>query len=85
MAQTIGLVQGITVYQTGIACVWIGASTANAELLLIRRTNADADHVGAFKNSILDGLVTAAAARQEVAVSHGDSNGWISALTYPNP
>ncbi len=73
--ETTGLVQRLHIISgIGLACVWIGPSPTNAELLYILRNNSDTAEVGAFKNSIVDTLVTAQVSRREVVATHGDSD-----------
>lgn len=81
MAETVGLVQKLSVLSSvAWACVWIGPTPDNTELLSVIRDSSDAAHVGAFKNSIVDGLVTAQVARREVVATHGDSDALITSL-----
>jgi len=86
MAQTIGLVQKLIIMpeltsNQALACVWIGPTPANAELLMVNRLDTDSSHAGAFKNSIVDALVTALVSRREVVADHGDSDALITSLT----
>ena len=55
--------------QTNTACVFVGPSPANTELLLLRRTTADPPNVGAMKSSMLDALTQALGNRREVVVT----------------
>ena len=80
MAETIGLVQRLSITETGFACVWIGPTPTIAELLVIHRVGGDAAHVGAFKNSLVDALTTAYLNRQEVVAVHPDDSATIIGL-----
>jgi hypothetical protein len=62
------------------ACVFIGPTPANTEVLLLRRQAADPAHTGAFMASMLDALVQALASRREVMVNHGDNDAVIISL-----
>jgi hypothetical protein len=59
------------------ACIFIGPTPANVEILLLRRQASDAPHVGAFLSSMLDGLTQALTSRREVKVSHNDNDAYI--------
>jgi hypothetical protein len=81
MAITTGLVQRIYI-DTGSsteisACVFIGPTPANVELLFVRRRASDPAHTGAFLSSMLDALGQALASRHEVAVGHADTDAYI--------
>ena len=84
MAETAGLVQKMAVIpgtgNTATGCVWIGPTPSNTELLAVQRRSTDSDHVGAFKNSILDALATALVSRREVVAIHDDGNALITSL-----
>lgn len=83
MAETAGLVQKLTFTQfgsTSYGCVWIGPTPSNTEFLFIKRLNADAENVGALKNSMMDALATAMVNRREVVAIHGNSDAIITAL-----
>ena len=56
------------------ACVFIGPTPANTEVLLLQRRAADAAHTGAFMSSMLDALAQALASRREVTATHGDND-----------
>ena len=74
MPLTIGLVHALYTDAAGgnlvEACVWIGPSPANVELLTLTRQVSDPVRVDAFKVSMLDLLVQALASRREVIVGH---------------
>lgn len=76
MAETTGLVQRMTVLAASgqaYACAWVGPSPNNTELLVVPGDRSDPPHVGAFKNSMADSLVTAYLTRQEVVAEHDGS------------
>ena len=85
MATTTGFVQRVTILpllaaNIALCCVWIGPTPSNAALLLIRRENTDSDHAGSFKATMVNALVSAMVNRQEVIVTHGDSDSLITTL-----
>ncbi len=87
MAQTQGIVQRLTIaplegLTVAIACVWIGPTPTNTELLLVLRRNSDSPQGGAFKNGIVDALATALVGRREVVVTHDDTDSEITQLSY---
>jgi hypothetical protein len=59
------------------ACIFIGPTPANVEILLLRRRASDPVHTGAFLSSMLDGLTQALTSRREVTVSHNDNDAYI--------
>ena len=73
MPSVTGLVQRIIMDSSGTqvntACVFIGPSPASVELLVLKRLAADPPNVGATKNSMLDALSQALAARREVTAT----------------
>lgn len=81
MPVTTGLVQRIFMDSGGAsavqACVFIGPTPANVELLFVRRQASDPPNIGAFKNAMLDGLTLALTSRREVIVEHPDAQGGI--------
>jgi len=80
MAETIGLVQRLNIFESGIACVWVGPTPTITEVLFVVRGSSDPAHVGAFKNSIVDAITTAYLDRQEVVAVHPDDSGEITSL-----
>jgi hypothetical protein len=74
MPQSQGLVQRIWMDSgsntQATACVFIGPTPANVELLLLRREAADPPHRSAFITSMVDGLAQAVASRRDVLVNH---------------
>lgn len=81
MATTTGYVQQLNVFGSGLTCAWIGPSPTNVAALLVQITSSDTAATAAFKGSMVDGLVAAAAMRQTVSADHGDSSSEITALT----
>jgi len=61
------------------ACVFIGPTIANVEILRVERTAGDPPHTGAFKSSMLDALGQALSSRREVVVDF-DANTRIYAV-----
>ena len=55
--------------QTSTACVFVGPSPSNTELLLLRRDVSDPSNASAMKTSILNALGQALAGRREVVVT----------------
>ena len=83
MAETTGLVQRLTVLPSlAMACVWIGPSPTNAELLFVSRTSGESAEDGAFESSMVDALTMAAAHRREVAAVHSDTGARITSLRF---
>jgi hypothetical protein len=62
------------------ACIFIGPTPANVEILLLRRQAADPPHTGAFYSSMLDALAQALTSRREVTVTHNDNDSYIYAV-----
>jgi hypothetical protein len=52
------------------ACVFVGPTPANVQLLLLRRRASDPAHQAAFLTSMLDGLGQALASRRDVVLGH---------------
>jgi hypothetical protein len=63
------------------ACVSVGPSPDNTELFSVKRKESDPPHVGAFRNSMLEALVTAFASRREVTVEHDEDDSDILSLS----
>jgi hypothetical protein len=79
MAKTEGYVQkvGIVLLEndpSSIACFWIGPSVFSSSQLDIFCKNADSSQERDIKNSMIDALVTAKAARLRVEVGHVGNN-----------
>ena len=86
MAATTGLVQRIFMDSAGVssveACVFIGPTPTNTEVLLLRRQASEPAHTAAFMTSMLDGLAQALASRREVVASHNDSDAYIFSVDF---
>lgn len=81
MAETVGLVQRLSVFVEGFACFWIGPTPNITEVVSIQRKSGDASHIGAFKNSMIDALTSAHMDRQEVTVIHPDNSSLITSVS----
>ena len=81
MATTIGYVQRLTILESEIACAFIGPAPTNVEALIVQSSSGDSASVLAWKSSIVDGLTTAMANRQQVQVTSGDTDANITGLT----
>jgi hypothetical protein len=78
VAQTIGLVQRLSIVSATAACVWIGPKPNNAELLLV--TNDGSAVSIAFAGSIVETLAAASTNFRAVIATHGDQDSTITAL-----
>ena len=84
MATTTGFVHQLMISpgtSTSLACVRIGPSTTNNEVLAVQRTASDSEHAGAFKNSIVDALTAALISRREVSAFHSSNSAIITGLS----
>lgn len=81
MATTVGFVQRLTVQQPSLACAFVGPTPTNTAIFLVQGNAGEAAEVLAWKASLIDGLATAMATRQQVQVAHGDSDSTITGLT----
>jgi hypothetical protein len=82
MADTRGTVNRLTVIHDGspLACVWIGVSPTNSEILyLVPGTNRP-PYWHAWENSLLNGLAAAAESGCQAAVVHLDNDAEILGL-----
>ena len=78
MKMITGLVQRIYVDANATqACVFIGPTPANTELLFLPRRDSGPAHTSAFLTSMLDALGQALAMGREVVVGHADTGGEI--------
>ena len=74
MAETAGLIQKLTVFPgSSLACLWIGPTPTNTELLFVQRDATESAAAGAFENNMVDMLAAAMTARREVVAIH-DAN-----------
>ena len=75
MAQTTGLVQRIYIDENATqACIFIGPTPANVELLFLPRRDSGPPHSSAFLTSMLDALGQALVSGHEVIVGHADND-----------
>ena len=81
MAVTTGYVQRLSILNSGLACAFVGPAPTNTAALIVQSAATDSPGDIAWKSSIVDGLTTAMTARQQVQVTHGDTDAQISALT----
>ena len=63
------------------ACVFVGPTPANVQVLQVQRKASDPPHTGAFKSSMLDALGHALAARHEVEINY-DVNSRIDSISF---
>jgi hypothetical protein len=80
MATTTGYVQRLNIFQSGAACALIGPAPTNTTALIIQAASGDSPAVLAWKSSLVDGLTTAMASRQQVQAFHGDADSNITGL-----
>jgi hypothetical protein len=81
MAQTTGLIQYLSVAPSSpVACVLIGPSPSNTELLGVTVASGDSAATLAYKSSMIEALATAMIARREVTATHGDSDAIITSV-----
>ncbi len=73
MAQTTGLVQKLTILSTGAACVWIGPTPNNTEVLVVQANS--------LANTLIDALAGAATNYRQVVANHPSSSAEITSLT----
>lgn len=80
MATTTGFIQRLTIMESGIACAFIGPAPTNTEALWVQTASGDTASDLAWKSSIVDGLTTALASRQQVQATHGDTDSNITGV-----
>ncbi|MEU2032603.1 hypothetical protein [Nocardia amamiensis] len=78
MAETSGLVQQLTIASDTVACVWIGPTPNNTELLLVTNDNSPADT--AFAANLIQTLAAASTNYRAIAAQHGDSEAKITSV-----
>lgn len=78
MAETIGLVQRLSILTGTITCVWIGPTPDNTEVLLVSNDGSTAD--GNFASSMIHALASASTNYREVVAVHGDSDATITSV-----
>jgi len=81
MAVTTGFIQRLTIINSGLTCAFVGPAPTNVAALVVQSETGDTAADLAWKASMVDGLATAMAARQQVQVTHGDADANISAVT----
>ena len=73
MPSVTGFVQRLFIDSSGTltntACIFVGPSPSNTEILILTRKSTDASNVGAMKSSMLDALSQALVGRREVVVT----------------
>ena len=78
MAETIGIVQRLTVFSSTGTCVWIGPTADNSELLIV--SNDSTAPSIAFAANLVQMLAAAATNYRTVAASHGDNDATITSV-----
>lgn len=81
MATTVGFVQRLLVQQPSLACALVGPTPTSTAAFFVQGNAGEAPEILAWKASLVDGLTTAMATRQQVQVAHGDSDSAITGLT----
>ena len=79
MADTTGLVQQLIVFSGPTACVWIGPTSTNSEVLIVSSSSGSTADV-AFAESLVQTLSAAATNYRAVVASHGDTDATITSL-----
>ena len=81
MAETTGIVQRLNVsHGWAAACVWIGPTPVNTELLFIQPQAGDSAASVAFQGNMVDALSAALVSRREVVAVHGDTSARVTSL-----
>ncbi|WP_158887092.1 hypothetical protein [Amycolatopsis anabasis] len=78
MAETIGLVQRLTVVSNTLTCTWIGPTPNNTALLTVTNDSSAADT--AFAANLVQTLAAAATNYRAVAAIHGDNDSKITSV-----
>jgi hypothetical protein len=81
MVTTTGLIQRLTILKTGFACVYIGPVPTNVVALTVGKVEGETATDLAWKSSIVQGLAIAMATRQQVQVTHEETDVEISSFT----
>jgi hypothetical protein len=79
MAETIGLVQRLTLLSETLTCVWIGPTADNAEILTLSNDGTTIDAL--FSGTIAQALSAAQTNYREVTAVHDDNDSAITSLT----
>ena len=78
MAETTGLVQRLSILSATTACVWIGPTPNNVELLVVTNDGSTAD--SAFAGNLVQILAAASTNYRAIVATHGDSDSKITSL-----
>jgi hypothetical protein len=78
MAESIGLVQRLSILTDTITCVWIGPTPDNTEILLVSNDGSAAD--ANFASSMIHVLASASTNYREVVAVHGDSDATVTSV-----
>ncbi len=78
MAETIGLVQRLSILTDSLTCVWIGPTPDNTEILVVSNDGSAAD--ANFANSMIHALASASTNYREVAANHADDDSTITSV-----
>jgi hypothetical protein len=78
MAETIGLVQRLSILTDTTSCVWIGPTPDNTEILIVDNDGTASD--ANFANSMIHALASASTNYREVVAVHGDSDSIITSV-----
>jgi hypothetical protein len=85
MTTTAGLVQQLTIRESGYTCVFIGPAPNNVEAFMISPVLGETMSGLIWKNSMVSALVAATANRQKVWVTHDDNYPEITAVMLGGP
>jgi hypothetical protein len=77
VAETTGLVQRLSVFES-LACVWIGPTPNNAEILLVLNDGSTAG--ASFAGTLVETLSAAMTNYRQVVAAHGNNNATITSL-----
>jgi len=81
MAETTGIVQKLNVIPgAAVACIWIGPTPTNTELLFIAYQAGDPTSSTAYQSSLVDALAAAVVTRREVVATHDATSARITSL-----
>ena len=81
MAETAGMVQRLMIVpEAATACVWIGPTPANTELLFVLRDDSSVTAGDPTQNAIVDALTGAVVGRREVVAIHDATSARITSL-----
>jgi hypothetical protein len=81
MAETTGIVQRLSVFPgVGFACIWIGPTPTNTEILFLQHQAGDPAWSAAYQGSMVDALAAAVVTRREVVAFHDTASARITSL-----